>query len=51
MQNKICQHLEIDVESAKDQLKGFTDTTDVNKLASERRKGGGYGIWAPSVPT
>ncbi len=35
MQNKICQHFGIDVESARDQLKGFTDTTDVNKLASE----------------
>jgi uncharacterized membrane protein len=35
MQYKICQHLGIDVESAKQELKGFSDATDVNKLASE----------------
>lgn len=35
MQHKICQHLGIDVESALHKLKGFSDATDVNKLASE----------------
>ncbi|GAC1661514.1 MAG: DUF1003 domain-containing protein [Candidatus Acidiferrum sp.] len=35
MQQKICQRLNIDVESAKHDLKGFSDTTDVSKLASE----------------
>lgn len=35
MQHKICQHLSIDVESAKHELKGFTDATDVSKLASD----------------
>jgi uncharacterized membrane protein len=35
MQHKICQRLDIDVESAKHELKGFSDATDVSKLASE----------------
>jgi uncharacterized membrane protein len=35
LQHKICQHLGIDVESAKHELKGFSDATDVSKLASE----------------
>ncbi len=35
MQHKICQRLGIDVESAKRELKGFSDATDVSKLASE----------------
>jgi uncharacterized membrane protein len=35
MQQKICQRLGIDVESAKHELKGFSDATDVSKLASE----------------
>jgi uncharacterized membrane protein len=35
MQRKICQRLGIDVESAKQALKGFSDATDVSKLATE----------------
>lgn len=35
MQHKICQRLGIDVESSKDELKGFSDATNVSKLASE----------------
>jgi uncharacterized membrane protein len=35
MQHKICQRLGIDVESAKHELKGFSDVTDVGKLASD----------------
>lgn len=35
MQHKICQHLGIEVESAKHEQKGFSDTTDVGKLASD----------------
>lgn len=35
MQHKICQRLGIDVESAKRELKGFSDATDVSKLASD----------------
>jgi uncharacterized membrane protein len=35
MQHKICQRLGIDVESAKQELKGFSDATDVSKLASD----------------
>ena len=35
MQHKICQRLGIDVESAKQELKGFGDATDVRKLATE----------------
>src|SRR6202043_4102861 len=37
MQHKICQRLGIDVESAKQALKGFSDATDVSKLATELR--------------
>jgi len=35
MQHKICERLGIDVESAKHELKGFSDATDVSKLASD----------------
>jgi len=35
LQHKICERLGIDVESAKHALKGFSDATDVSKLASE----------------
>src|ERR1700686_744931 len=35
MQQKICNRLGIDVESSKHALKGFSDATDVSKLASE----------------
>jgi uncharacterized membrane protein len=35
MQHKICQHLGIDVDSALHKLKGFSDATDMNKLADE----------------
>jgi uncharacterized membrane protein len=35
MLHKICQRLGIDVESAKQALKGFSDATDVSKLATE----------------
>jgi len=35
MQHKICQRLGIDVESAKQELKSFSDATDVSKLASD----------------
>ena len=35
MQHKICQRLGIDVESAKQELKGFGDATDVRKLVTE----------------
>src|SRR6202789_1725883 len=35
MQQKICQRLGIDVEAAKHELKGFSDATDVSKLASD----------------
>jgi uncharacterized membrane protein len=35
LQHKICERLGIDVESAKNALKGFSDATDVSKLASE----------------
>ncbi|HET9995112.1 MAG TPA: DUF1003 domain-containing protein [Candidatus Acidoferrum sp.] len=35
MQQKICQRLGIDVASEKHELKGFSDATDVSKLASE----------------
>jgi uncharacterized membrane protein len=35
MQHKICQRLGIDLESAKNELKGFSDATDVGKLASD----------------
>jgi uncharacterized membrane protein len=35
MQHKICQRLGIDVESSKHELKGFSDATDVTKLAND----------------
>ncbi len=35
MQHKICQRLGIDVGAEKQELKGFSDATDVSKLASE----------------
>jgi uncharacterized membrane protein len=35
MQHKICQRLGIDVESTQQELKGFSDATDVSKLASD----------------
>jgi uncharacterized membrane protein len=35
MLHKICQRLGIDVGYAKQELKGFSDATDVSKLASE----------------
>jgi uncharacterized membrane protein len=35
MQKEICKRLGINVESAERELKGFTDATDVSKLASE----------------
>jgi uncharacterized membrane protein len=35
MQHKICQRLGIDNESAKHELQGFSDATDVSKLASD----------------
>ena len=35
MQHKMCQHLGIEVESAKHAQEGFSDTTDVSKLASD----------------
>jgi hypothetical protein len=34
-QHRICQRLGIGVESAKHELKGFSDATDVRKLASD----------------
>src|SRR5580700_10607794 len=35
MLEKLCQHSGIDMEAAKHELKGFSDATDVGKLASE----------------
>src|SRR6202140_5310788 len=35
MQQKICQRLGVDVESAKNDLEVFSDATDVSKLASD----------------
>ena len=35
MQHKICQRLGIDLESAKQELKSFSDATDVSRLASD----------------
>jgi len=35
MQQKICQHLGVDVASSKSELQGFAAATDVHKLASE----------------
>src|ERR1700691_3201162 len=35
MQQKICQHMGVDVASSKQELQGFANATDVHKLASE----------------
>jgi len=35
MQQKICQHIGVDVASSKQQLQGFANATDVHQLASE----------------
>jgi uncharacterized membrane protein len=35
MQQKICQHMGVDVASSKQELQGFSNATDVHKLASE----------------
>jgi len=35
MLQKLCQHSGVDVKSANQQVKGFSETTDVHKLASE----------------
>src|SRR4029077_5295673 len=56
MQHKICQRLGIDVESAKHELKGFSDATDMGKLArdlADRLPGQGgkhTWIWLPTQP-
>src|SRR5271169_4803439 len=35
MLQKLCQHAGVDVKSANQQVQGFSETTDVQKLASE----------------
>lgn len=35
MLQKLCQHSGMDVKSATQQVQGFSETTDVHKLASE----------------
>jgi uncharacterized membrane protein len=35
MLQKLCQHVGVDVKSATQQVQGFSETTDVHKLASE----------------
>jgi hypothetical protein len=35
MLQKLCQHTGVDVKSATHQVQGFSETTDVQKLASE----------------
>ena len=35
MLQKLCQHTGVDVNSATQQVQGFSETTDVHKLASE----------------
>jgi len=35
MLQKLCQHAGVDVKSASQQVQGFSETTDVHKLASE----------------
>jgi len=35
MQQRICEHLGINIESAKKEVRGFSEATDVHKLASE----------------
>jgi uncharacterized membrane protein len=35
MLQKLCQHAGVDVKSSNEQVKGFSETTDVHKLANE----------------
>ena len=35
MLQKLCQHTGVDVKSATQQVQGFSEATDVQKLASE----------------
>jgi hypothetical protein len=35
MQQKICEHLNINIESARKEIQGFSEATDVHKLANE----------------
>jgi uncharacterized membrane protein len=35
MQQKICEHLGINIDTAKKEVQGFSEATDVHKLASE----------------
>jgi uncharacterized membrane protein len=35
MMHKLCQHMGVDVDSAKQEVQSFSRTTDVDKLASE----------------
>jgi len=35
MLQRLCQHAGVDVKSANQQVQGFSETTDVHKLASE----------------
>ena len=35
MLQKLCQHAGVDVKSSNEQVQGFSETTDVHKLASE----------------
>ena len=38
MLQKLCQHAGVDVKSSNEQVKGFSESTDVHKLASELDK-------------
>jgi uncharacterized membrane protein len=38
MMQGLCEHAGVDVKSTKQQVEGFTETTDVHKLASELEK-------------
>ncbi len=38
MLQKLCQHAGVDVKSSNEQVQGFSETTDVHKLASELDK-------------
>jgi uncharacterized membrane protein len=38
MLQKLCQHSGVDVKSANQQVQGFSETTDVHKLATELEK-------------
>jgi uncharacterized membrane protein len=38
MLQKLCQHAGVDVKSSNEQVEGFSETTDVQKLASELDK-------------